>query len=117
MYTLNDTKDFNDRPNNRYTFTYASNQDVDILEDKVEDVQGSNIPLEGGKIPSNYLPTNTVQTGTDGKISSEVLPTNVVTLGDDGLISSNQLPGFVDDVVEVENLPESGEAGKIYIVT
>ena len=117
MYTLNDTKDFNDRPNNRYTFTYASNQDVDVLEGKVEDVQGSNIPLEGGKIPSNYLPTNTVQTGTDGKISSEVLPTNVVTLGDDGLISSNQLPGFVDDVVEVENLPESGEAGKIYIVT
>ena len=117
MYTLNDTKDFNDRPNNRYTFTYASNQDVDVLEDKVEDVQGSNIPLEGGKIPSNYLPTNTVQTGTDGKISSEVLPTNVVTLGDDGLISSNQLPGFVDDVVEVENLPESGEAGKLYIVT
>ena len=117
MYTLNDTKDFNDRPNNRYTFTYASNQDVDILEDKVEDVQGSNIPLEGGKIPSNYLPTNTVQTGTDGKISSEVLPTNVVTLGDDGLISSNQLPGFVDDVVEVESLPDSGETGKIYIVT
>lgn len=117
MYTLNDTKDFNDHPNNRYTFTYASNQDVDILEDKVEDVQGSNIPLEGGKIPSNYLPTNTVQTGTDGKISSEVLPTNVVTLGDDGLISSNQLPGFVDDVVEVENLSDSGEAGKIYIVT
>lgn len=117
MYTLNDTKDFNDRPNNRYTFTYASNQDVDILEDKVEDVQGSNIPLEGGKIPSNYLPTNTVQTGTDGKISSEVLPTNVVTLGDDGLISSNQLPGFVDDVVEVETLPDSGETGKIYIVT
>lgn len=117
MYTLNDTKDFNDRPNNRYTFTYASNQDVDILEDKVEDVQGSNIPLEGGKIPSNYLPTNTVQTGTDGKISSEVLPTNVVTLGDDGLISSNQLPGFVDDIVEVETLPDSGETGKIYIVT
>lgn len=117
MYTLNDTKDFNDRPNNRYTFTYASNQDVDVLEDKVEVVQESNIPLEGGKIPSNYLPTNTVQTGTDGKISSEVLPTNVVTLGEDGLISSNQLPGFVDDVIEVETLPDSGETGKIYVVT
>ena len=39
------------------------------------------------------------------------------TVGNDKVIPSSKLPSFVDDVVEVAELPEVGEAGKIYILT
>lgn len=42
----------------------------------------------------------------------------VATLGADGKVPASQLPSFVDDVIEVANyaaLPETGEAGKIYV--
>lgn len=44
----------------------------------------------------------------------------VATLDDTGLIPSSQLPGFVDDVLEfttIEEFPEVGESGKLYIDT
>lgn len=44
----------------------------------------------------------------------------VATLDENGLVPSSQLPSYVDDVVEVatyDDLPETGEAGKIYITT
>jgi hypothetical protein len=42
----------------------------------------------------------------------------VATLDQDGKVPSSQLPSFVDDVIEVDsydNLPTTGEAGKIYV--
>lgn len=42
----------------------------------------------------------------------------VATLGEDGKVPTSQLPGYVDDVVEYNNLasfPTSGESGKIYV--
>ena len=42
----------------------------------------------------------------------------VATLDATGKVPSSQLPSFVDDVIEVANfaaLPETGEAGKIYV--
>ena len=117
MTTNKDTSSWNS--SNRFVFTYASNQDVDKLEDRVEDIKQQNhdIPLENGKIPASFMPSSVVQTSENGKISTDVLPTEVVTTDENGLIPSDKLPGFVDDVVEVESLPETGEAGKIYIVT
>ena len=108
---------------NHYVLSYASNQDVAELEKKIDDIQesgdtgGSDIPLVDGKIPAEYLPSNLVTTGDDGTIPENALPTNVVKVGDDGLISSDILPSYVDDVIEVESLPETGESGKIYINT
>ena len=117
---MNINKYTNPRTNpNRFVFTYASNQDVDHLEDRVDDIKQQNhdIPLEGGKIPASYMPSSVVQTSENGKISTDVLPTEVVTTDENGLIPSDKLPGFVDDVVEVASLPDTGEAGKIYVVT
>ena len=42
----------------------------------------------------------------------------VATLDQEGRVPSSQLPSFVDDVIEVDsydNLPTTGEAGKIYV--
>jgi guanylate kinase len=42
----------------------------------------------------------------------------VATLDPEGKVPSSQLPSFVDDVIEVDsydNLPTTGEAGKIYV--
>ena len=42
----------------------------------------------------------------------------VATLNQEGKVPSSQLPSFVDDVIEVDsydNLPTTGEAGKIYV--
>ena len=117
---MNINKYTNPRTNpNRFVFTYASNQDVDHLEDRVDDIKQQNhdIPLEGGKIPTSYMPNSVVQVNETGKIPADVLPTEVVTTDENGLIPSDKLPGFVDDVVEVESLPDTGEAGKIYVVT
>ena len=117
---MNINKYTNPRTNpNRFVFTYASNQDVDHLEDRVDDIKQQNhdIPLEGGKIPASYMPNSVVQVNETGKIPADVLPTEVVTTDENGLIPSDKLPGFVDDVVEVESLPDTGEAGKIYVVT
>ncbi len=35
----------------------------------------------------------------------------------DGKVPASQLPSYVDDVVEVAELPQSGESGKLYVVT
>ena len=42
----------------------------------------------------------------------------VASLDENGQVPSSQLPSYVDDVIEVDNydaLPETGEAGKIYV--
>ena len=56
---------------------------------------------------TNYIPTSEKGT-TNG----------VATLDESGKVPSSQLPSFVDDVIESNNfaaLPETGEAGKIYV--
>lgn len=112
-----DFKDYNEF--NHYVLSYASKADLaklnEHLEDQIEQGSGSDIPVEDGKIPASYLPSEVVQT-VDGKISADILPETVVQTVD-GLIPSSLLPSYVDDVIEVAALPESGEAGKIYIVT
>ena len=45
-------------------------------------------------------------------------PNGIATLNATGLIPASQLPGFVDDVVEYDNVasfPTEGESGKLYI--
>lgn len=53
-------------------------------------------------------------------INSKGAPNGLASLNESGIIPSAQLPSYVDDVIEVtqyDQLPETGESGKIYIVT
>lgn len=53
-------------------------------------------------------------------IDSKGAPNGLASLNESGIIPSAQLPSYVDDVIEVtqyDQLPETGESGKIYIVT
>lgn len=53
-------------------------------------------------------------------IDSKGNPNGLASLNESGIIPSAQLPSYVDDVIEVtqyDQLPETGESGKIYIVT
>ena len=53
-------------------------------------------------------------------INSKGSPNGIASLNDQGVIPSTQLPSYVDDVIEVtqyDQLPKTGESGKIYIVT
>ena len=50
----------------------------------------------------------------DGKVNPSLLPNTIVQTVD-GTIPSQYLPSYVDDVVEVDSLPTTGESGKIYI--
>ncbi|OHV12109.1 carboxypeptidase regulatory-like domain-containing protein [Kushneria phosphatilytica] len=43
-------------------------------------------------------------------------PGGLASLDDTGVIPTGQLPSYVDDVIEVDELPETGESGKIYVV-
>ena len=52
-------------------------------------------------------------------INSKGAPNGLASLNESGIIPSAQLPSYVDDVIEVatfNNLPGTGESGKIYIV-
>lgn len=52
-------------------------------------------------------------------INSKGAPNGLASLNESGIIPSAQLPSYVDDVIEVDtfnNLPGTGESGKIYIV-
>lgn len=52
------------------------------------------------------------------KIVGEVASSSAASWAQEGnadLIPSDKLPSYVDDVVEVDQLPEEGESGKIYI--
>lgn len=51
-------------------------------------------------------------------INSKGAPNGLASLNESGIIPSAQLPSYVDDVIEVNsfnNLPSTGESGKIYI--
>lgn len=53
-------------------------------------------------------------------INSKGSPNGIASLNEQGVIPSTQLPSYVDDVIEVtqyDQLPKTGESGKIYIVT
>lgn len=52
-------------------------------------------------------------------IDSKGNPNGLASLNESGVIPTSQLPSYVDDVIEVatfNNLPVTGESGKIYIV-
>lgn len=52
-------------------------------------------------------------------IDSKGNPNGLASLNESGVIPTSQLPSYVDDVIEVatfNNLPITGESGKIYIV-
>lgn len=52
-------------------------------------------------------------------IDSKGNPNGLASLNESGVIPTSQLPSYVDDVIEVatfNNLPGTGESGKIYIV-
>lgn len=52
-------------------------------------------------------------------IDSKGAPNGLASLNESGIIPSAQLPSYVDDVIEVDtfnNLPDTGESGKIYVV-
>lgn len=54
----------------------------------------------------------------NGFIATKGQPNGFASLDSKGLIPSSQLPAYVDDVIEVatfNELPEVGEAGKIYV--
>ena len=54
------------------------------------------------------------------KRSEMAVANGVPTLDENGLIPSAQLPGFVDDIIEEDNVskfPTTGESGKLYVDT
>lgn len=67
----------------------------------------------------SLLPQSTFQPAGNYVLASEKGAANgVATLGADGKVPASQLPSYVDDVIEAANfaaLPETGEAGKIYV--
>ena len=74
--------------NRHYVNSFASTSDIEALEEKMT------------------------------KIAGEVVSSSAASWAQDGntdLIPSDKLPSYVDDVVEVDQLPEEGESGKIYI--
>lgn len=92
------------------------------------DDTGTNYGVEGvtihGKTSSDILTANasTVKISTiNGTpvLDKTVQAFNLAPL-ENGLIPAAYLPGYVDDVLEydsVDNFPETGESGKIYIAT
>lgn len=63
---------------------------------------------------------NGLQAALDAKVANASIgqPNGVAPLDSGGLIPSTYLPSYVEDVIEVENiadLPNPGEAGKIYL--
>ena len=55
---------------------------------------------------------------TSGGSGEEVTPCATwAEEGNSDLIPAEKLPSFVDDVIEVSSLPETGESGKIYVLT
>ena len=73
------------------------------------DTNAKNLVLaDGTNIPQTTFIAATEKAANNG----------VATLGADGKVPASQLPSFVDDVIEAANfaaLPETGEAGKIYV--
>lgn len=68
--------------------------------------------LENGEYLKQQLETQTVLASEKGE------PGGVAELDDSGKVLSSQLPSYVDDVLEyntLENFPETGESGKIYV--
>ena len=64
------------------------------------------------------LADSTLQSSITDINNSKGKANGIATLDSNGLVPSNQLPSYVDDVIEVANfasLPETGEAGKIYV--
>ena len=81
-----------------YIIRYVSPKD---LEEATDDLQA-----EIDQSSSEIL--------VDGKVDPSLLPNTVVQTVN-GTIPSQYLPSYVDDVVEVDSLPATGESGKIYI--
>lgn len=81
-----------------YIIRYVSPKD---LEEATDDLQA-----EIDQSSSEIL--------VDGKVDPSLLPDTIVQTVD-GTIPSQYLPSYVDDVVEVDSLPATGESGKIYI--
>ena len=81
-----------------YIIRYVSPKD---LEEATDDLQA-----EIDQSSSEIL--------VDGKVNPSLLPDTIVQTVD-GTIPSQYLPSYVDDVVEVDSLPATGESGKIYI--
>ena len=89
---------------------------------EIADITGLQTAIDGKANSSHMHDADDIISGTinidripnipDSKIEN-VSATKLV-----GIISQSNLPSYVDDVVEVENydaLPETGEAGKIYV--
>lgn len=102
--------------------------DLTDLKNRVTSLESqlSNLPLqivgESTQVGSSTLDLNLNTNGTVTINDDKVVATTDqieawATVGNDEVIPSSKLPSFVDDVVEVAELPETGEAGKIYVVT
>ena len=81
-------------------------------------INASNVVEDG----THRFVTDIEKTTWNNKIDKEDLgvANGIATLDDAGLIPSSQLPGFVDDVIEFDNIdafPQTGESGKLYIAT
>lgn len=75
--------------------------------------------VESGATPKLVLQNGTlIEQSTFVAASEKGANNGVATLDATGKVPSSQLPSFVDDVIEAANfaaLPETGEAGKIYV--
>lgn len=94
--------------------------DGKLLASLLPDLTGTYVPLTttiNGKPLSSSI---TLEAADVGAIPTSQKGTagGVAELDSTGKVPSDQLPSYVDDVVEADNfeaLPETGEAGKIYV--
>lgn len=135
-YTL-DVADIPDLPLNKITgvgTAAAKNTGTAAGEVPVLDENGKLADSVVPDLGDTYVPVTTTVNGhalsenvtlTAGDVqaipsSQKGVAGGVASLDENGLVPSSQLPSYVDDVVEVDtydDLPTTGEAGKIYVTT
>jgi hypothetical protein len=99
---------------NKYEYVEISN--TELLEGALNShVQDKNNPHQ---VTKEQIGLSEVTNDAQVKRSEMGVAGGVATLDQEGKVPSSQLPSFVDDVIEVDsydNLPTTGEAGKIYV--
>lgn len=87
------------------------------ISDREEAVSDLNTKLQSEITRATQAET-TLQSNIDAINNARGKANGIATLDESGLVPASQLPSYVDDVIEAatyDDLPETGEAGKIYV--
>ena len=98
----------------------ATQEALDSIKGEINTSIGSHIADKENphKVTKDQVGLGEVTNDAQVKRSEMGIAGGVATLDQEGKVPASQLPSFVDDVIEVDsfdNLPEVGEASKIYV--